>query len=71
MGFSMGFELPASPASTVRISKAELAAPWQAEQWERRSPLAVVFNLSLGSIARSGSAWSLETLEKDLFRKLF
>lgn len=67
----MGFQLAASPASAVRISKAELAAPWQADQWERRSPLAVVFNLSLGRTARSGSAWSLETWEKDLFRKLF
>lgn len=67
----MGFQLTASPASAVRISKGELAAPWQAEQWERRSPLVVVFNLSLGSIARSGSAWSLETWEKDLFCELF
>lgn len=67
----MGFQLTVSPASVIRISKAELAAPWQAEQWERRSPLVVVFNLSLGNTARSGSAWSLETWEKALLCKLF
>lgn len=67
----MGFQLTAFSARAVRISKAELAAPWQAEQWERRSPLALVFNLSLGSIACSGSAWNLGTWERGVFFKLF
>lgn len=67
----MGFQLPASLASAVRISEAELAAPWQAEHWERRSPQAVVFDLSLGSFVCPGSAQRLETWEKDLFCKLF
>lgn len=62
----MGFQITISLASAVRISKADLAASWQGDQCERRWPLAMVFNLSLGNTACSGNAWSLETWEKDL-----